>query len=286
MNLRWTTAQLDPPWMEQGAGKIKRGADRHYDLVKTKDMPDVIRGSGHWTPDENCHVYLWVTNTFLPDGLWLMKELGVTYKTNIAWTKHQIGIGRYFRGKHELLLFGTIGRGWAVRTDANNIAGELETEEDYELYFSGSVVRASHEKLNGKRIHSAKPKVFYDLIENRSKGPYMEFFARSLRPGWTSWGNDAAVQPSSIVTATQITLARQREEAGLDPSVATISTDPPLDGDEKLVRPEDGPDSPTWGEVFGRPRTANASEADTLRPNDRHAQRIVPDDEISDDDLI
>lgn len=211
---------MDPPWMEQGAGKIKRGADRHYPLLKTKDMPDVIRGSGLWTPAENSHLYLWSTNVFLPDAIWLMKELGFVYKTNVAWTKTRSGIGRYFRGRHELLLFGTRGRGWDVRTDRNDIAGELETDEDWELYFEGSVIRAQHETLRGKRIHSAKPKVFYDMIESRSQGPYAEFFARSLRPGWQTFGNDVALTappPSSIVVATQATLARQREGAGLPP---------------------------------------------------------------------
>lgn len=214
----WKTGQMDPPWMEQGAGKIKRGADRHYPLLKTKDMPYVIRDSGLWTPDENAHLYLWVTNNFLRDGLWLMEEMEFEYKTNVVWTKTRPGIGRYFRGKHELLLFGTRGRGWAVRTERNDIASEIETTEDWDLYFEGSVMRAEHEMVNGKRKHSAKPKAFYDMIESRSQGPYAEFFARSLRPGWQTFGNDVALTaPSSVVVATQTALARQREEAGLPP---------------------------------------------------------------------
>lgn len=191
----WQTALLDPPWEERGSGKIKRGAQKHYPLLKTQDMPGVIRGSGLWTPDENAHVYCWVTNNFLPDGLWLLNELGARYITNIAWTKKRPGIGRYFRGKHELLLFATIGRGWAVRTAPNDIESALDTnEKDGDSYFpDGDSIEAEHEMVNGKRKHSAKPKVFYDMIESRSLGPYVEFFARSLRPGWVSWGNDEAV---------------------------------------------------------------------------------------------
>lgn len=198
MGVIWQTAVQDPPWKEVGAGKIKRGADKHYPVLATKDMPGVIRASGLWTPAENAHLYMWVTNTFLPDGLWLMAELGFKYKTNVCWTKKQMGIGRYFRGKHELLLFGTRGKGWSVRTDRNDIVGAYETEEDedYEEYFSdGSSIEADHVRNNGKRKHSGKPEIFTDMIESRSKGPYVEFFARSLRPNWTSWGNDAAVQP-------------------------------------------------------------------------------------------
>lgn len=198
----WQTALLDPPWEERGSGKIKRGAQKHYPLLKTQDMPGVIRGSGLWTPDENAHVYCWVTNNFLPDGLWLLNELGARYITNIAWTKKRPGIGRYFRGKHELLLFATIGRGWAVRTAPNDIESALDTyEKDGDSYFPhGDAIEAEHEMVNGKRKHSAKPKVFYDMIESRSLGPYVEFFARSLRPGWTSWGNDEAVV-AAVATA-------------------------------------------------------------------------------------
>ena len=218
MGVIWQTAQADPPWKEVGAGKIKRGADRHYPLIATKDMPDVIRGSGLWTPAENAHLYMWVTNTFLPDGLWLMKELGFTYKTNVCWTKKQMGIGRYFRGKHELLLFGTRGKGWSVRTDRNDIAGAYVTEDDddYENYFSdGSSIEADHVRNKGKRKHSGKPEIFTDMIESRSKGPYVEFFARSLRPNWTSWGNDAAVQP-------EVATPESTPEPVVETSVATL----------------------------------------------------------------
>lgn len=237
MGVIWQTAQMDPPWKEQGAGKIKRGADRHYPLIATKDMSGVIRDSGLWTPAENAHLYMWVTNTFLPDGLWLMKELGFTYKTNVCWTKKQMGIGRYFRGKHELLLFGTRGRGWAVRTDRNDIAGAYETEEDedYESYFNdGSSIEADHVRLNGKRKHSGKPEIFTDMIESRSKGPYVEFFARSLRPNWTSWGNDEAVQPE--VTSTEPTVVASEPMPAVP--VVEPSTVPPSPRNGWQVHPD------------------------------------------------
>lgn len=178
----WSAAMMDPPWLERGAGKIRRGADKHYSLLKTAQMPDIIQGSGLWTPAENAHLYLWATSNFLPDALWLMDALGFAYKTNVVWVKDRIGIGRYFRGKHELLLFGTRGRGWDVRTERNDLP---------------SAIHAQHVTEGGKRKHSAKPAAFYELVESRSKGPYAEFFARSLRPGWSSWGNDPALVDST-----------------------------------------------------------------------------------------
>jgi len=240
----WKTSLLDPPWEERGAGKIKRGAQRHYDLLKTTAMPGVIRASGLWTPGENAHVYCWVTNNFLPDGLWLLNELGVRYITNVAWTKKRPGIGRYFRGKHELLLFGTIGRGWAVRTAPNDIESALDTDEaDGDSYFpDGDSIEAEHEMENGKRKHSAKPKVFYDMIESRSQGPYVEFFARSLRPEWTSWGNDAAV----VASAMEISQTAPESPTEPEPppkktrAKKTAAISPPTDEDRRSMAESGG----------------------------------------------
>lgn len=184
MSDAFSTLLADPPWLERGSGKIKRGADRHYALLPTEEIPGVIRGSGLWRPAENSHFYLFTTNNFLRDALWVMEELEFAYKTNVVWTKRHIGIGRYFRGAHELLLFGVRGRGMdpSVVTDRRNIP---------------SVVAAEHVRVNGKRIHSAKPSEIYDLVEARSKGPYVEFFARSHRPNWTAWGAEAPALSST-----------------------------------------------------------------------------------------
>jgi N6-adenosine-specific RNA methylase IME4 len=197
------TLMLDPPWNERGGGKIKRGADRHYPLLKTQDMPDVIRGSGLWTPAENAHCYMWVTNTFLQHGLWLLDQLGFRYVTNVVWTKPKIGIGQYFRGKHELMLFGVRGKGKdpSVYTDLRNLPSHLDAEHV--------------KKDDGKIKHSGKPACFYDLIEARSKGPYVEFFARSLREGWTSWGNEVPAFQEAVDASnaeTEVAYAAAQEE--------------------------------------------------------------------------
>lgn len=203
------TILLDPPWLERGGGRIKRGADRHYPLIKTRDMPDVIRGSRVFLPADDAHLWMWSTNNKLPDALWLGAELGFTYKSNVAWVKTpsprsvfehfisslrvtgfkgsgsaairllgeveermklQIGIGQYLRGSHELLLFFTRGRGqssdvWNGHRDVRSVIRERRTK------------------------HSRKPVAGYELIERVSKGPRVELFARSGRPGWLSWGN-------------------------------------------------------------------------------------------------
>jgi len=173
----WRTCLLDPPWPERGGGKIKRGADKHYPLLPCADMPAVILGSGAWTPAEAAHVYMWTTNNYLPQALQLLDALGVRYVTNVCWIKDRVGLGQYFRGQHELLLFGVIGRGIDVRTPARNIGSVVDV-------FDTGYVRAARTR------HSAKPEIFHELIESRSQGPYQEMFARTARAGWRAWGNE------------------------------------------------------------------------------------------------
>ena len=84
---KYKTIYADPPWMESGGGKIKRGADRHYPLMKTKD---IIELPIHNLAEDNCHLYLWVTNNFLIDGLEVMKSWGFTYKNKITWVKGEL----------------------------------------------------------------------------------------------------------------------------------------------------------------------------------------------------
>jgi N6-adenosine-specific RNA methylase IME4 len=105
----YKTIMADPPWLERGAGQCKRGADRHYNLMKTDDIISLIKSSPKYLPDESCHLWLWVTNNFLPDGLQVIDSLGFRYITNLCWVKDRIGIGRYLRGQHELCLFAVKG---------------------------------------------------------------------------------------------------------------------------------------------------------------------------------
>ena len=163
------TILMDPPWNEVGGGRIKRGADRHYPVVKTEDMPALIYGSGMFNPAPDSHLYLWATSNHLPDALWLMRALRFEYKTNVVWTKRGApGLGQYFRMMHEHLLFGVRGKGYNVRTESKTLRSWIHTE---------------------RGRHSEKPQEAYDLIEARSVGPYLEMFARTHREGWSSWGN-------------------------------------------------------------------------------------------------
>ena len=82
---QYRTVLADPPWCERGGGKIKRGADRHYSVLKTPQIVALMQAQlDARTIAPDAHMYLWVTNNFLADGLLVMRELGFTYKTNIV----------------------------------------------------------------------------------------------------------------------------------------------------------------------------------------------------------
>lgn len=200
---------LDPPWAERGGGKIKRGADRHYDLAgklgDAKPILDIVRGSGEWRPAANAHCWMWFTDNFLEDALWLTRELGFTYKRLFVWVKTgesyedaaieagdpaeldgilRMGIGQYGRGCHEGMIFATRGSGQSPDVWTRNRSAR-------------SVFHAPHPTgVDGKRIHSRKPPKSYELIESVSRGPRIEFFARVPRLAtdgttWSVWGNQA-----------------------------------------------------------------------------------------------
>jgi N6-adenosine-specific RNA methylase IME4 len=128
--------------------------------------------------DDPCHLYLWVPNALLPDGLEVMKAWGFKYKTNIVWEKIRKdggpdgrGVGFYFRNVTELLLFGTRGK-----TNTRTLAPARSQV---------NLLRTM------KREHSRKPDEIFDIIESCSSAPYIELFARGVRENWVLWGNQA-----------------------------------------------------------------------------------------------
>ena len=168
MQNKFKTVLADPPWYERGGGKIKRGADRHYPLMPTKDIMALNVKS---ICEDNCHLYLWTTNNFLPDALKVMESWGFTYKTMITWIKDRQGLGQYFRGITEHCLFGVRGNLPYKIINAKRRQGLT--------YITAP-----------KTEHSKKPNELIDMIEKVSYPNYVELFAREYREGWTSLGNE------------------------------------------------------------------------------------------------
>lgn len=162
----YRTIVADPPWNERGGGECKRGADRHYDLLKTGEIPEVMTSADCWNPADDCHLYLWATNNYLEDALWVVDELGFEYITCLTWAKPSFGLGYYFRGQTEQLLF-------------------CRFEETQQTEGTHSTLIEAP-----KGEDSEKPEKVYDMIEEASGGPRLEMFAREEREGWDVWGNE------------------------------------------------------------------------------------------------
>lgn len=181
---RFKTVLADPPW--QFSNRTGKMAPEHrrlhrYPTMKLREICDMpVR---HIVADR-AHLYLWVPNALIAEGLEVMKAWGFEYKTNLVWYKIRKdggpdgrGVGFYFRNVTELVLFG--------------IRGSLRT---------GKPGRRQVNLIESrKREHSRKPDELYDLIERCSPGPFVELFARHKRINWVQWGDeievDVSVQP-------------------------------------------------------------------------------------------
>jgi len=174
---KFKTILADPPWRFQNrTGKI---APEHKRLNRygTMELPEICSLPVSDASAETAHLYLWVPNALLPDGLKVMKSWGFQYKSNLIWHKIRKdggsdgrGVGFYFRNVTEILLFGTKGKNARTLQAGRSQVNLLGTR---------------------KREHSRKPDEFYDLVESCSPGPRLEMFARGSRDGWASWGNQA-----------------------------------------------------------------------------------------------
>lgn len=168
--MKYKTIYADPPWIiERGYGKVKRGADRYYKLMKTKDICALPVKN---LADDNCHLYLWTTNAAFPDALEVIKAWGFKYITCITWVKDRIGIGQYFRGITEHCLFARKGMLPYKKTD------------------QGGRIQGKTAFYAPKTVHSRKPEEMRQMIEKVSYGPRIELFARQKHEGWDVWGNE------------------------------------------------------------------------------------------------
>ncbi|HTS17461.1 MAG TPA: MT-A70 family methyltransferase [Verrucomicrobiae bacterium] len=186
---QYATILADPPWQFQNrTGKV---APEHRRLLRysTMEMEEILDLPVSPLAAARCHLYLWVPNALIAEGLEVMKRWGFTYKTNLVWYKIRKdggpdgrGVGFYFRNVTELVLFG--------------VRGSMRT------------LPPGRRQVNllpkCKREHSRKPDELYPIIEACSPGPYLELFARHARQGWTQWGNEMVEKSSTTIPHEQV----------------------------------------------------------------------------------
>lgn len=174
---KFCTILADPPWRFQNrTGKM---APEHKRLARygTMTLDDICALPVASIAADTAHLYLWVPNALLPEGLAVLSAWGFSYKSNIVWHKVRKdggpdgrGVGFYFRNATELLLFGVRGKNARTLPPGRSQVNIIRTM---------------------KREHSRKPDEAYELIEQCSSGPYLELFARGARPNWVVWGNQS-----------------------------------------------------------------------------------------------
>jgi N6-adenosine-specific RNA methylase IME4 len=174
---RFRTILADPPWQFQNrTGKV---APEHRRLARysTMDIDELVGLPVADFAEDTAHIYLWVPNALLAEGMRVLAGWGFQYKTNLVWHKVRKdggsdgrGVGFYFRNVTELVLFGVRGKNARTLAAGRRQVNLLGTQ---------------------KREHSRKPDEMYELIEQCSPGPFLELFARGARPGWSVWGNQA-----------------------------------------------------------------------------------------------
>lgn len=166
----------DPPWRFQNrTGKVAPEHKRlnRYDTLSLEEIKEI---PVHMVAGKNSHLYLWVPNALLKEGLDVMEAWGFKYKTNLIWHKVRKdggpdgrGVGFYFRNTTEVILFGIRGRLRTLQPGRSQV----------------NIIRTR------KQEHSRKPDELYEIIEDCSPGPFLELFARGAREEWDVFGNQA-----------------------------------------------------------------------------------------------
>lgn len=201
---RFACVLADPPW--QFVNRTGKMAPEHKRLSRygTMDVAAIAALPVDQIAADTAHLYLWIPNALLPEGLTVMKAWGFQYKSNIVWHKLRKdggsdgrGVGFYFRNVTELLLFGVRGKNARTLQPGRTQVNYIGTR---------------------KREHSRKPDEQYPVIEACSPGPYLEMFARGSRPGWTSWGAQAGDDYAPTWATYSHNSAAERGRTGVVPA--------------------------------------------------------------------
>jgi N6-adenosine-specific RNA methylase IME4 len=179
----YKTIYADPPWpikwnASGGIGK------KHIDYP-TMAIAEICAIDVASIADRDCTLFMWTTNSFLPEALWVLRHWRFHYKMLFTWCKNN-GMGGHPRNATEHMLIATRG------------------EPESDRHAKATLNWLEHPRLR----HSEKPEAFREIIERISPPPRVELFARKKVPGWDAWGNEVACD----VNLAGKTEAREMEE--------------------------------------------------------------------------
>jgi len=171
---KYRTIVADPPWKYGKWGKADpktRPNCKEYNMpYETMSIEEIKALNVSDLADENCELYLWTTQKYLPDAFEVLKAWGFKYCQTLTWCKTPRGKGQggVYCPTNEFLILGRKGK-------------------------MPKVERVDTTWFHTKRPHNAhskKPEFFQELIETVSDAPRLEMFARRKRIGWDIWGNE------------------------------------------------------------------------------------------------
>ena len=151
---------VDPPWpygTEYDADAGRRASpypELDLEKIKAIELP----------ASENCVLWLWTTNRFLHDAFHVLEAWGFEPKTVLTWVKDRMGLGTWLRGQTEHCILAIKG------TPIVNLTNQTT---------------ALHAFNKG---HSTKPDEFYELIDEYCIGNKLEWFSRTPRENWSTFG--------------------------------------------------------------------------------------------------
>lgn len=151
---------IDPPW-DYGNPYDAKG-DRSPPPYPRMSLEEIEAIDFKANPD--CILWLWTTNGFLHQAFHLIEAWGFEYKACLTWSKDKMGLGRWLRNQTEHCLLAVKGKPVIDLTNQTTIL---------------------HAKTRG---HSVKPDEFYDLVDSYCFGSKVDWFARTARPGWATFG--------------------------------------------------------------------------------------------------
>jgi N6-adenosine-specific RNA methylase IME4 len=174
---KFSTILADPPWQFQNRTGKMAPEHKRLNRYDTMSLEDIMSLPVSFLANDTSHLYLWVPNALLPEGLKVMEAWGFQYKSNLIWHKVRKdggsdgrGVGFYFRNVTEIILFGVRGKNARTLPPGRSQVNFLATQ---------------------KREHSRKPDEIYNIIEACSTSPHLELFARGQRTNWEVWGDEA-----------------------------------------------------------------------------------------------
>lgn len=155
---------IDPPWKYQEDENFDAEGFRGLTPYPTMTLEEIENIK--LPTNKDCVLWLWTTHRFMRHSFKLLDSWGFEEKAILTWVKNKMGIGKWLRSKSEFCIMAVKGKPLIELTNQTTI---LEANVG---------------------DHSAKPQVFYDMVDKLCIGRKLDYFARKTRNGWDSFGDE------------------------------------------------------------------------------------------------